>query len=1154
MIDELACRSRPKAEALRRKVEQRLQRLASGEPSRESGRALQQPEMRPQVVDRRAPVGQPSLAAERVTSRSSEHEKSSETTREARSQDDVQRRSGVASIRGPGEASDAPRAWSPKPRRSLTLEPTGSLVRDYAAAVDALIEEMRRTGSGSVLVELENGALLQESEGGCLYEFYYDENRDVLEGSPAKLHVGTRQLRAVVTSVSAQPRRIVIAIDGLLGDTIKRCLLQIDNTAVLVRLLERLEQVQAGERPGFSVTLATKVVTDASAHTRWREQRITFALDGLNPDQARAVRRSAEFDVSYVWGPPGTGKTKSLGAVIRGFFEAGQRVLICSNTNQAVDQVLLKLCEELGRKHPALAEGRVLRIGTITQEVLRAEWSDCVALDEVVERLGALLQARRGALEQKMGQLVQEQATIRLRLEPFAQLDELAPREQAAEALLRELANGRRRLDGDRERIEQQVAALEAEKERVLSAGFFGRLVRRRPEVIERDLARVRQSEREVKDRLAESNRNETAAGAELRLVEELRSPLRARVWGEDREALEAELRRLDAGLRAARTELGYVEEELEELRQRVLNGTRIVGGTVTKCFWSPDDFGTFDLVVVDEASMVLVPALFLACGMSTGRVLISGDPMQLPPIVASDEESIQQAIGADVFRCAGAMEERENVSFLSQQYRMDPEICELVSGPVYSGRLQTSQNRRPEPLPDSGLLTTRLIVIDTSTVGPFCARNLTKSRYNLVHALIVRNACRWLAREGVIAAIEDVGVATPYSAQARLIRRALHNEPDLAEHVVVGTVHRFQGDERRVMLIDLVDSYGIFWPGLFLTGTSNEDKGVRLLNVAVTRAREALIFIANLDHLDRKLPNSAVLRRILCTAQREGRVLDSRNFLDRTEFRAESFGLGVIDADLELPTGVFDQGAFDRAFRADLARAQKSVFLASGFVTPRRVAELEPSLRALVARRVTIRIMCRPPHQNGSMDERDSRATLDALEKMGVIVDCCKGSHQKLIVIDGRVTWFGSLNVLSFNAGTSEAMLRYEDVGLATMLLESVAFRPGSLKKEGPWNPRCPECQARTFFAREAKFGPYWQCERRCGWSCSADRFQVFAEAPPGGEVPNCPECGEPMRRRAGQFGAFWGCSNYPRCSGTREAGTRRRGRTDGEAKEKDR
>ena len=36
--------------------------------------------------------------------------------------------------------------------------------------------------------------------------------------------------------------------------------------------------------------------------------------------------------------------------------------------------------------------------------------------------------------------------------------------------------------------------------------------------------------------------------------------------------------------------------------------------------------------------------------------------------------------------------------------------------------------------------------------------------------------------------------------------------------------------------------------------------------------------------------------------------------------------------------------------------------------------------------------------------------------------------------------------------------------------------------------------------------------------------------------EVPSCPECGKPMRKRKSQKGDFWGCSAYPDCRGSRE------------------
>ena len=34
---------------------------------------------------------------------------------------------------------------------------------------------------------------------------------------------------------------------------------------------------------------------------------------------------------------------------------------------------------------------------------------------------------------------------------------------------------------------------------------------------------------------------------------------------------------------------------------------------------------------------------------------------------------------------------------------------------------------------------------------------------------------------------------------------------------------------------------------------------------------------------------------------------------------------------------------------------------------------------------------------------------------------------------------------------------------------------------------------------------------------------------------APKCPGCGAPMAKRNSSRGAFWGCTTYPRCRGTR-------------------
>src|SRR5262249_37436158 len=72
----------------------------------------------------------------------------------------------------------------------------------------------------------------------------------------------------------------------------------------------------------------------------------------LNDYQKAAWIHVLDNPISYIWGPPGCGKTRTLGEVVRTTFEAKKRALLCSNTNKAVDQVLLSICRALGTELP----------------------------------------------------------------------------------------------------------------------------------------------------------------------------------------------------------------------------------------------------------------------------------------------------------------------------------------------------------------------------------------------------------------------------------------------------------------------------------------------------------------------------------------------------------------------------------------------------------------------------------------------------------------------------------------------------------------------------------------------------------------------------------------------------------------------------------
>ncbi|HEV8078463.1 MAG TPA: topoisomerase DNA-binding C4 zinc finger domain-containing protein, partial [Marinobacter sp.] len=83
------------------------------------------------------------------------------------------------------------------------------------------------------------------------------------------------------------------------------------------------------------------------------------------------------------------------------------------------------------------------------------------------------------------------------------------------------------------------------------------------------------------------------------------------------------------------------------------------------------------------------------------------------------------------------------------------------------------------------------------------------------------------------------------------------------------------------------------------------------------------------------------------------------------------------------------------------------------------------------------------------------------------------------------------------------------------------------------PDAPHCPKCRA-GMVERKGKFGAFYACTRYPG--CKGTR-PLEDHSPEDGSsqkpVP-CPFCFSPLVRRKSKRGWFWGCSSFPACRQT--------------------
>jgi superfamily I DNA and/or RNA helicase len=252
---------------------------------------------------------------------------------------------------------------------------------------------------------------------------------------------------------------------------------------------------------------------------------------------------------------------------------------------------------------------------------------------------------------------------------------------------------------------------------------------------------------------------------------------------------------------------------------------------------------GNWDAVVIDEASMAIPPILFLAARLARQRVVVIGDHNQLPPVVHSQDPVARQWLLRDVFDLAGVPEAIEDEDpphctvMLTRQFRMAAQIARLHNEVFYAGRLNTDD--APE-LRDPPLGCESLLYVNSGRLIP---RSRTGSRRNSGHVEIIAALVQRIEHRarGV-----PTLILSPFRSQVRAIREVLGRR----RAIDIGTIHSCQGSEAGIVVLDLTEGWGCRQM-LFLSRDEPRWMGNRLLNVAISRAEQHLILLADFDYFE---------------------------------------------------------------------------------------------------------------------------------------------------------------------------------------------------------------------------------------------------------------------------------------------------------------
>ena len=291
-------------------------------------------------------------------------------------------------------------------------------ITEMLLALQANIDYLRQEGDSQIRVH--NGKLIESYEDGFIYEFELDFFQNIEPDADVEIRIGSEWATGRVVTINE--KKIQIELEKSLGQIIPEAKLVISSYYLLQLLHDKLQTVLDGS------TSLTGFEKKVFAIEKYNVEQADYQIpasgsDPPNDSQKEALSLAMGSEVSFIWGPPGTGKTKTIARIIEGFVAKGKSVLLISHTNVATDGALLATVKHLKPVTSDYDEGKFVREGSISSKELKDEFP-LVTKEKIIEKKAAPIVQGLNEVQRKKDEINNSLSSVANTLEKLRRLEE----------------------------------------------------------------------------------------------------------------------------------------------------------------------------------------------------------------------------------------------------------------------------------------------------------------------------------------------------------------------------------------------------------------------------------------------------------------------------------------------------------------------------------------------------------------------------------------------------------------------------------------------------------------------------------------------------------------------------------------------------------